>query len=114
MTMDVHALKEKWMKVDEMLTQRFNKKLDFETVLFLIGINEVGFAEDKKFTKEQKQDLMHVATCVLLAQDGIYEYDGHDAEGWPHYLKVKQEPNLILLEQELYLKSLVVRYFEEE
>ncbi len=112
--MDVHALKERWIKIDEMLLQRFHKKLDLEAILYLIGINEVGFKEDKKFTKEQKQDLMHVATCVLMAQDGIYEYDGHDTEGWPHYVKVKQEPEMLLLEQELYIKSLIVRYFEEE
>jgi len=73
--------KEKWTEVEKMLLERFGKKPDMEGILYLIGINELGDVPEKEFTKEQKQDLMHIATCALLAQSGYYEYDGHDKEG---------------------------------
>ena len=45
-----------------------------EAILFLIGIQEVGDFRTK-FTKEQKQDLMHVAVCSLLSPSGYYELE---------------------------------------
>ena len=49
------------------MVERFGKKPDLEAILFLIGMQEYGQLKDK-FTKEQKQDLMHVAVCLLLSQ----------------------------------------------
>jgi len=62
-------LQSRWWKLEEKLLARFGKKPDVEAILFLIGIQEFGEIR-KKFTKEQKQDLMHVAVCNLLAQSG--------------------------------------------
>ena len=59
-----------------------------EAILFLIGIQEVGDFQTK-FTKEQKQDLMHVAVCSLLSPSGYYELEMVDEEGWPHYRQLK-------------------------
>jgi hypothetical protein len=59
------------------------KKPDNGNVLFLIGIQEFGGSQEK-FTKEQKQDLMHVAVCSLLMQSGYYEIEGYDVDNWPH------------------------------
>ena len=70
-------LQVRWWKLEEKLMDRFNKKPDVESVLFLIGIQELGDIK-KKFTKEQKQDLMHIATCSLLSQSGFYELEGVD------------------------------------
>ena len=50
----------RWWKLEEKLMQRFGKKPDLEAILFLIGMQEMG-ALKEKYTKEQKQDLMHVA-----------------------------------------------------
>ena len=46
-----------------------------EAILFLIGMQETGFIKEK-ITKEQKQDLMHVAVCTVFAQSGYYELEG--------------------------------------
>lgn len=105
---------EKWHKVIMMLTERFGKKPDMEAILYLIGINELGNVPDKNFTKEQKQDLMHIATCALLAQSGYYEYDGHDEQGWPHYNLLETPPAQSLQKQELLLQQHIIAYFEEE
>ena len=103
---------EEWKELVSKLTERFGKKPDLNAILFLIGMNEVGFADEKKFTKEQKQDLMHVATCVLLSQEEYYLFDYNDEEGWPHYVLTKELPDYDLFQQELWLKKLVVKYFE--
>ncbi len=105
--------KEKWTEVEKMLLERFGKKPDLEGILYLIGINELGDVPEKEFTKEQKQDLMHIATCALLAQSGYYEYDGHDKEGWPHYKLIENPPAESLQNQELLLKQHIIAYFED-
>lgn len=107
-------LKERWVQIESMLFERFGKKPDMEGILYLIGINELGDLPKKNFTKEQKQDLIHLATCVLLSQSGYYEYDGHDKDGWPHYKLVEHPPASILKEQELLLKQHIIAYFNEE
>lgn len=104
---------DKWIALESKLTERFGKKPDLQAMLFLIGMNEVGFSTEKRFTKEQKQDLMHVATCILLSKEDYYVFEKNDEEGWPHYLLVKELPDYDLLQQELWLKKLVVDYFDE-
>ncbi|MEZ5045800.1 MAG: hypothetical protein R2831_02300 [Chitinophagaceae bacterium] len=104
----------KWMQIEQMLIERFGKKPDMEGILYLIGVNELGKGvPEKAFTKEQKQDLMHIATCALLAQSGYYEYEGHDAEGWPHYKLIETPPAESLEKQELFLKQHIIAYFED-
>ena len=65
-------LQARWWKLEEKLIERFGKKPDMESILFLIGIQEVG-GVGHSFTKEQKQDLMHVAVCTILIPGGFYE-----------------------------------------
>ena len=100
----------RWWTLEAKLVERFGKKPDMEAILFLIGINETGFLPEK-ITKEQKQDLMHVATCSLLAPSGYYIFEGRDEEGWPHYKQVKELPNLSMPEQENFLKDHILLYF---
>ena len=82
-----------------------------ETILFLIGIQEFGQIKEK-FTKEQKQDLMHVAVCSLLSPSGYYELEGVDAEGWPHFKQLKPMPEMDTIAQENFLKDHILLYFE--
>ncbi len=103
---------QRWLDTQEMLRGRFGKVPDMEGMLFLIGLNELGAPPDEKFTKEQKQDLMHIAVCTLLSQVGYYEYAGRDADGWPHFDALKSPPGGGVKEQEQMLKECVIRYFE--
>jgi hypothetical protein len=93
--------------------ERFGKKPDMETILFLIGLQETGFLPEK-ITKEQKQDLMHVAVCTLLQSSGYFHFLGQDADGWPHFEQVKELPNMFLPEQEHFLKDHILLYFQEQ
>lgn len=82
-----------------------------EAILFLVGLQETGFFREK-ITKEQKQDLMHVAVCSLLIPGGYYELDRVDDEGWPHFKQLKPMPDMTAFEQEDFLKDHVLLYFE--
>ncbi len=105
-------LQTRWWHLEAKLTERFGKKPDMEAILFLIGMQETGFIKSK-ITKEQKQDLMHVAVCSLLSQSGYYLAEGKDEEGWPHFKQLKEIPALQLIEQENFLKDHILLYFEK-
>ncbi len=104
-------LQQRWWTLEAKLVERFGKKPDMDAILFLIGINETGIVQEK-ITKEQKQDLMHVAVCTILTPSGYYLLEGHDQDGWPHFKQVKELPVISLLEQENFLKDHVLLYFE--
>jgi len=105
-------LQSRWWQLEAKLVERFDgKKPDLETILFLIGIQEFGQIREK-FTKEQKQDLMHVAICSLLAQSGYYEIENVDTEGWPHFKQLKPMPEMDTITQENFLKDHILLYFD--
>lgn len=104
-------LQARWWALEAKLVERFGKKPDMETILFLIGIQEFGGSQEK-FTKEQKQDLMHVAVCSLLMQSGYYEIEGYDTDNWPHFKQLKALPVMNMIEQEQFLKDHILLYFD--
>jgi hypothetical protein len=103
-----------WQELLNELEKNFGKKpKDLNAVLFIIGVQELGKGA-KNFSKEEKQDLMHIAICKVLSLAGYYELEGIDESGWPHWKLVKKLPHFDLLEQEKLLKMLVIEYFEKE
>ena len=83
---------------------------DLQIILLLIGIQESNFVRTS-YTKEEKQDLMHVATCHLLASKGYYENIGQDDEGWPHFKQSKVINAKGVKAQERLLKECIIDYF---
>ncbi len=107
-------LQKNWATLMSNLADRIGQRpKDLNHVLYLIGIQELGKGI-RDFSKEEKQDLMHIATCRLLASEGFYTIEGLDEEGWPHWKKTKQIPKLNLSDQEVLLKKCIIAYFEEE
>lgn len=104
-------LQSRWWILEGKLLERFGKKPDLESILFLIGIQESGQIKNK-FSKEQKQDLIHVAVCSLLSQSGYYEIAGYDDDGWPHFRQLKVLPVFNMIDQENFLKDHILLYFE--
>lgn len=103
-----------WQELLNELEKSLGKKpKDLNAVLFIIGIQELGKGA-RNFSKEEKQDLMHIAICKVLSLAGYYELEGTDNLGWPHWKLIKKLPHFDLLEQEKLLKMLVIEYFEKE
>jgi hypothetical protein len=107
-------LDRKWNKLlSEIELQIGKKPSDLNSVLFIIGVQELGQGP-KPHSKEEKQDLMHIAICKVLSLAGYYKLDGLDKDGWPHWTLIKKLPHFDLLEQEKLLKMHVLEYFEKE
>jgi len=108
------SLFERWIILEAELVERFGKKPNMEAILFLIGMNEYkGRIPKIKFSKEQKQDLMHIGVCTLLSRGGYYKLEGYDDEGWPHYREIKkvETDRNTLAAQEILLKEYILDYF---
>jgi hypothetical protein len=112
--MTAAEINKKWKELQQRIAQDFDSDTpDVKVMLFLIGVQELGQGP-KKFSKRQKEELMHIATCRLMSMMGFYELEGLDQDGWPHWKLVKTIPSYTLLEQEMMMKSLIVTYFEEQ
>lgn len=107
------SLDQEWEQLLFRLENNFGKKPDLNGVLFMIGVQELGQGV-RAFTKEEKQDLMHIAICKVLSLSGFYELEGIDKEGWPHWRLAKKSPFFDLLGQEKLLKIHIIEYFEKE
>lgn len=105
-------LQVRWLKLRIKLKEQYGIKPDMNGVLFLIGVQELGSGK-QEYTKEQKQDLMHIAVCTVLIPGGYYMLEGYDEEGWPHFKQLKALPAFNLFEQENFLKDHVLLYFEQ-
>lgn len=103
----------KWRKFEKKISDEFGDELDLQSILFLIGVQELGFGF-RKYSKDDKLNVIHVAICTLLEEYGYYSYEGRDTEGWPHFKFDKPLPNLSDKEQERLIKEAVIGYFTEE
>lgn len=108
-------LKERWDNVVRVLSDQFadGDPLDLDSIIYLIGIQELGQL-DKKFKKDEKVNLIHIAICRLLEPYGYYEFEFFDDDGWPHYKILEELPVLKAGEQTVLMKEAVVGYFLEK
>lgn len=107
-------LKERWESLAQKLSNQFadGDLLDVDGIIYLIGIQELG-KFNKKFKKDEKVNIMHIAICRLLEPFGYYDFSHYDADGWPHYTIKDQLPHLKAGEQTVLMKEAIVQYFLE-
>ena len=111
---DPENIVEEWFKVRDVFEKITGKKpTDLNSVLFIIGIQEWGKGI-REFSKEEKQDLIHIGTCTVLALSGYYEFEKFDDDGWPHFKLKAMIPKLAPKEQVLLLKNHIIQYFYEQ
>ena len=108
-------LKERWNILVEKLSAQFadGDPLELDAIIYLVGIQELG-QFDRKYKKDDKLDLMHIAICRLLEPYGYYEFDFFDKDGWPHYNIKEELPPLKAGEQSVLMKEAIVGYFLEK
>lgn len=104
-------IEQRWKLAAASLKKLTGKSVDLQGALFLIGVQELGQGI-RNFSKEEKQDLMHIATCRLLSSLGYYNLVGHDEDGWPIWERNANLPKLELTEQDKLLKTCVADYLE--
>ncbi|WP_375325752.1 hypothetical protein [Flagellimonas sp. GZD32] len=114
MSRDVQ-LKERWEFLVEKLSAQFSDgdPLELDGIVYLVGVQELGNFH-RKFKKDEKVNLMHIAICRLLEPYGYYDFDFFDEDGWPHYKVKEQLPPLKAGEQSVLMKEALVNYFLEK
>lgn len=108
-------LKERWEVLVERLSAQFSDgdPLELDAIIYLVGVQELG-QYHKKYKKDEKLNLMHIAICRLLEPYGYYVFDYFDDEGWPHYTIKEELPPLKAGEQSVLMKEAIVGYFLEK
>ncbi len=108
-------LKERWDYLVEKLSIKFSDgdPLELDAIIYLVGVQELG-QYHKKYKKDDKLDLMHIAICRLLEPYGFYEFSFFDEDGWPHYTFNEELPPLKSGEQTVLMKEAIVGYFVEK
>lgn len=109
------VLKERWEKLVEKLSNQFadGDDLELDGIIYLVGIQELG-QYHRKYKKDDKLDLMHIAICRLLEPYGFYEFSHFDEDNWPHYTVKEELPPLKAGEQSVLMKEAIVSYFLEK
>lgn len=102
----------KYKKLVKYLEKEFGPGLDTHTILFIIGVQELGMGY-KIYKKNEKTDLMHIGMCTILIPYGFYEFIGRDEDNWPHFESRKKLPHLNKQGQEHLVKEALITYFIE-
>lgn len=111
--MDKETLSVDWEKAQLMVKERFGEKLDEQTILYIIGLQELKKSHTT-YTKEEKLDIIHIGVCSVLSQYGYYQLIGLDDEGWPHFKNIKKIPNEMQGEnQTALIRKGIIDYFKE-
>lgn len=112
---ETNTLKIQWETLRRKLSDRFadGDLMDLDGIIYLIGVEELGQGR-RRFKKDEKINLMHIAICRLLEPYGYYEFDFFDDDGWPHYKTKDLLPFLKPGEQSVLMKEAVVHYFMEK
>ena len=110
MTLEDKELETEWQRLLYKTKPMFKRKPTLQTMIFLIGLQEYGHV-NRKFEKEEKQDLMHIGVCTLMAQEGYFMFVGRDDDGWPHFEPTGKSIPEGLEGQERFLKSQILHYF---
>ena len=110
--MDV-LFEQQWRTLLDTLETRFGGGMDLQDILYLVGVQELGQGF-RKFKKQEKMDLMHVAVCTVLVPQGFYEFKGRDDDGWPHFAEKIPLPALEPKEQDRLIRRALVEYFGED
>ncbi len=108
-------LKDRWDLLVQQLSEKFSDgdPLELDAIIYLVGVQELG-QYHRKYKKDDKLDLMHIAICRLLEPYGYYEFSFFDEEGWPHYTIKEELPSLKAGEQTVLMKEAIVNYFVEK
>lgn len=106
---------EQWKQVEAFFEKTFDteKHVSIETMLFLIGVQELG-SGSQNYSKDDKLNLVHIAVCRLLEPYGYYQFSHYDDDGFPHFEKKDDLPELKPNEQQVLMKKAIIQYFQDE
>lgn len=101
-----------WLKVRHKIKDTFKGSdlPDLDTILFLIGIQELG-KPGQKFSKEEKIDLIKLAVATLLKDEAYFSFSGNKMAGWPEFEQLK-DFDMTQKDGEQLIKTKIIHYFD--
>lgn len=105
-------LEQQFQELTKQIEADFGEGIDTEAIMVLIGVQELGQGY-KKFSKDEKINLIHIATCTILEPYGYYKFTENDDDGWPHFEILDNLPPLDSRQQEHLIKEAIIAYFRE-
>ena len=102
-------LNKKWDALVFRLEKKFDDEMTLKGILYLIGVQELNMGI-KRFGREEKLDILHVAVCKILTPFGFYKFEKIDDEGWPHWTELKALKMLDEQKQGLLMKEAIIKY----
>ena len=102
-----------WEILQEKLKLRFDGEMDVDAILFTIGLQELS-KPYRKYKKDEKLEIIHIAICCLLEPYGFYTIVGRDADGWPHWELKENLPFLDAKQQNKLIIDAIIDYFKRE
>ena len=105
----MNNLEKKWRGLIRKLEKQFNDEVSLKGILYLIGVQELNLSS-VEFSREEKINVLHVATCKILSKYGYYKFDRIDEDGWPHYKELKALKNLSEKDQQDLMKQAIITY----
>lgn len=106
--------KESWEKVVAFITNLTGQEpQDLKGYLFLIGVQVLGKGV-KVYSRDEKQDVIHVGMCEIFSLSGHYTFSHRDDDGWPHYEVTSKIAHHKLFAQEDLIKDQIIAYFQKE
>lgn len=105
----MNSLEKKWRELILKLEQQFDDEVSLKGILYLIGVQELNLGS-VEFSREEKINVLHVATCKILSKYGYYKFDRIDEDGWPHYTELKALRNLSEKDQQDLMKQAIITY----
>lgn len=111
MNMTSEEFELEWDKLILRLSKHFKVTAEYEFILFMMGIHEMGIGF-KEFSKTEKMDLINVARCRILARQGYIKETGVDPEGWPIFEALPKLKSMMPSFQNQLIKKGIIEYFK--
>lgn len=101
-----------WDELVLRLSKQFKVTADYEFMLFIMGIQELGQGF-RGYSRTEKMDLINLARCRILATHGYVKETGVDGQGWPIFEKIKDLKSMMPSYQTQLVKKGIIEYFNQ-
>ena len=101
-----------WDKLVIKLSKQFKVTADYEFILFVMGIQELGQGF-RGYSRTEKMDLINLARCRILDKQGYVKEMGVDGQGWPIFEKSKEMKSMMPSYQTQLVKKGILEYFNK-
>jgi len=100
-----------WDELIQRVSKHFKVNAEFEFILFVLGIQEMGWGF-RDYSKTEKMDLINVARCRILVRQGFIKETGIDGEGFPIFDASAKLKSMMPSYQNQLIKKGLIEYFK--